>query len=334
MGLLAASASLPLLGPDATDAKRKKKKVKLCLNGQTITVPKKKRGSYISRGATPGACLGVCTPGGCSGGQVCDAGTCRTCDVTCNGDPIACGSALSQRLIDGGTISVCPGRYQGNFMMGNARLIGAGSGENPATSTILDAAGSGCVVTVSNNATAELIGLRITGGKVAGYGGGVYSGTGDLRITGCTIIGNEASSFAGGIYSVGPFRLTNSTVSQNRAGYGAGLVLQGAPPTFLTDSVISRNETPFHVNSFGGGVFNARSNLTVVGTEISQNSAGKSGGGISNSSGTITLNATTRVINNSALTTGGIHNDLGTVNLNGATVSDNSAPQCSNVPGC
>jgi predicted outer membrane repeat protein len=266
-----------------------------------------------------------------------DAGTCRTCDVACNSDPIACGSLLNQRLVDGGTIYVCPGRYQGNFSMGNATLIGAGHGDNPATSTILDAAKSGRVVTIAANATAELHRLRITGGKVAGnVGGGVRADAGDLRITNCTIIDNEAANGGGGIYSAGAFRLTNSTVSLNTGSDGGGLLLDGTQPGFLTDSVISGNQTG-PGNNFGGGFRNFNtSTLTIVGTEISGNNAGNSGGGIQNFTGTITFNATSRVINNTAATAGGIGGiaNQGTVNLNGATVSGNSTPQCSNVSGC
>lgn len=328
ISFLGAATSLALLGVDDADAKRKKKK-----KGG------KKKGGKKSSTCKPACtgcggsngCGGTC---GCSANQFCDAGTCQTCDVTCSGDAIACGSALNQRLTDGGTIYVCPGRYQGNFSMGTAKLIGAGKGDNPATSTILDGAGSGRVMSISADATAELIGLRITGGSVSGnVGGGVRADAGDLRITNCTITGNSASNGGGGIYSAGAFRLTNSTVAQNTGSAGGGLQLSGTQPTFITNSVISGNQTG-PGNSYGGGFYNFYSNLTMVGTEISGNSAGAGAGGIQNYNGTITLNATSRVINNTAPTNGGIANQAGVVTLNGATVSGNSAPQCTNVNGC
>ena len=328
LGGLALGAPLALRGLAETEAKRKKKKKKKkkASGGTPVCTPQ-----CAGCGGSNG-CGGTC---GCGANQFCDTGICRTCDVTCNGDPIACGSALNQRLTDGGTIYVCPGRYRGNFTMGTAKLIGAGKGDNPATSTILDAAGSGRVVTISANATAELVGLRITGGKVSGnVGGGVRADAGDLRITNCTITGNEAANGGGGIYSAGAFRLTNSTVSQNTGSIGGGLQLNGTQPGFLTDSVIAGNQTGSG-NNFGGGFYNfSSSTLTIVGTEISGNNAGQGGGGIQNYNGTITFNATSRVTNNTATTAGGIANQAGTVNLNGATVSGNSNPQCSNVSGC
>ena len=51
---LAAGALAGVIGLVESDAKKKKKKVTLCLNGQTITVPKKKQGSYVRQGATSG----------------------------------------------------------------------------------------------------------------------------------------------------------------------------------------------------------------------------------------------------------------------------------------
>lgn len=62
--LVGAALALPLTGRNSTVAKRKKKKkVTLCLDGETITVPKKKTGGFLKQGATPGAC----PPGGGSG---------------------------------------------------------------------------------------------------------------------------------------------------------------------------------------------------------------------------------------------------------------------------
>ena len=56
LGLLAGGIA-GLAGLTETAGKRKKKKkVTLCLNGQTITVPKKQQGSYLGQGATAGKC--------------------------------------------------------------------------------------------------------------------------------------------------------------------------------------------------------------------------------------------------------------------------------------
>jgi hypothetical protein len=69
IGLLT-GASLPLVGLIATDAK-KKKKITLCFNGQTVQTPKKKAKKLLKQGATKGACTN-----GCPAGQ-------KTCGTTC-----------------------------------------------------------------------------------------------------------------------------------------------------------------------------------------------------------------------------------------------------------
>jgi hypothetical protein len=95
LGLLAGGvAGLAGLTGAAGKRKKKKKKVTLCLKGQTITVPKKKQGSYLSQGATAGKCPATCVkqctgktcgPDGCGG----SCGSCQG-DLTCQGGTCAC----------------------------------------------------------------------------------------------------------------------------------------------------------------------------------------------------------------------------------------------------
>ncbi len=70
LGLLA-GAGLPLVGLAGTADAGKKKKVTLCRNGQTVSVPKKKARKLLQQGATKGAC-----PAGCPAGQ-------RPCNTAC-----------------------------------------------------------------------------------------------------------------------------------------------------------------------------------------------------------------------------------------------------------
>ncbi len=85
--------------PAATEAKKKKKKVTLCHQGQTISVSKKAKKKHLRHGDTVGACPGstptaAATPG-CPGGQKpCDGGCipnnqCCT-DGDCPGSSPAC----------------------------------------------------------------------------------------------------------------------------------------------------------------------------------------------------------------------------------------------------
>jgi hypothetical protein len=91
-----AGGAAALTGMTETSGKRKKKKKKvtLCLNGQTITVPKKQQGGYLSQGATVGKCPAACVRQ-CSGrtcGQDGCGGTYGDCsgDLTCQGGTCSC----------------------------------------------------------------------------------------------------------------------------------------------------------------------------------------------------------------------------------------------------
>lgn len=146
-GLLGVAAALPVVGSggllvadtaakrrqrrredrdDVQDEKKKKKKkVTLCLNEQTIRVPKKKKKKFLNQGATPGECP-ICVPESkattCNGkcgsqvnncGQAVDCGSCDCNPVcaecfVCEGTPGTCvpetlGTACGQgpRCVDG-----------------------------------------------------------------------------------------------------------------------------------------------------------------------------------------------------------------------------------------
>lgn len=103
LGVLA-GASLPLVGLHGASEAKRKKKVTLCKNGQTVKAPKKKAKKLLQQGATKGAC------GGCPAGQkACRSGCIpiRNCCVdsdcgpgsTCEGgfcvvvvNPLTCGN--------------------------------------------------------------------------------------------------------------------------------------------------------------------------------------------------------------------------------------------------
>lgn len=74
--------------------KKRKKKVTLCLNGQTISVPKKNQGTFLGAGAAVGGCPGgggpapECTEAGDCASFLCVNSTCETCqsDADCGRD--------------------------------------------------------------------------------------------------------------------------------------------------------------------------------------------------------------------------------------------------------
>lgn len=351
-GLLAA----PWLGFVPTAAKKKKnKKSTLCLDGQTIKASKKKKKKLIKSGATPGACSacapicsgtacggddgcgGIC---GCAAGSLCHGGVCQACNVTCTGDGAACGDALKPLLNGGGTVFACPGRYVGNFEItaANVSLIGAGAGKDPATSTILDANGSGLVLAVYNNVNAVLHGLRITGGNAGSEpAGGIFNG-GALAMTACTVSANRAKA-GGGITQLfdatGPLTLTDCDVSGNTAteviAEGGGIKFFHATQKLtLSNCIVSGNTA----TGLGGGLAIVGAQATIEGTSITGNNALR-GGGIVLGGSTVTLDSASSITENTATNLGGgIFLDSGSVQLNGANLSGNTPDDCGGAGCC
>ena len=314
-------AVLPALGsvvaltgamPFGSAGKKNKKKATLCVSGQTVTASKKKKKKLLKSGATPGECPPAgCTPtcssqpcgapDGCGGvcscepGALFQAGICPPCSVRCTGSSVTCGNDLKTALASGGTVRVCPGRYEGNFIVTTeVVVIGAGEGQDPATNTILDANNSGRVLRINDFVPATLSSLRLTGGNADHDAGGILS-DGDLTLTACTVTGNR------------------TRVS------GAGAIKVSGGTTTLNACTISSN-----VGASGGGGISNFTTLNVNGTAITGNQAPE-GGGIRNTS-LVVFDAASSVTGNTATTAnggGGIWNGS-SVRLNGATVSGNT----------
>ncbi|MCA9879015.1 MAG: hypothetical protein KC442_14585 [Thermomicrobiales bacterium] len=294
----------------------------MCIKGKTRRAPKKKRKKYLQQGATrgkcPRTCTPVCTPGicgddscggtcGCTDRTICVCGACEVCDIACtSGDSVACGEALNVAIASGGTILVCPSEHEGQFpLTEDVEIIGAGSGDNPATSTILVGAdGLGSVVPVTTAVTARLASLRVTGGNgsLSNSGGVNINNAGaDVSIEDCALVGN-------------------------RGNYGGGVsVYRGA--LAITGIDISRN-TAAH----GGGIATATLS-TVESTTITYNEADGSGGGVFLNSGTVNLGHGVTITTNTALggagTGGGIYQfSAGATINNAATVTNNNPDNC------
>ena len=142
-------------------------------------------------------------------------------------------------------------------------------------------------------------GLRITGGKALGSGGGV-SVSGDVTLTECTVTGNStpANSFGGGIVSAGHVTLIRTRVQTNSSGRfnGGGIKMTNGRLT-MTDSEISGNRAIYTDDNGGRGGGLALAGSTIVtfsGTNIiAENTASATtnpGAGIYVEGGSVTFN--------------------------------------------
>jgi CSLREA domain-containing protein len=177
-------------------------------------------------------------------------------------------------VLPAGTYSLSNGDLE---VTHNLALTGAG-----ANTTTLNAGGSSRVLAVTNNATATVSGVTITGGNGgglnAGAGGGVYIDSGaTLNLSESAVTGNTAPRSGGGIDLNGTLNLSESTISGNSAtgspGIGGGIDDYGAAATIVNSTIAGNN-----ASVDGGGIFN-QGPLTTSGVTIANNQAGGSAGG-------------------------------------------------------
>ncbi|MFN8513146.1 MAG: choice-of-anchor Q domain-containing protein [Chloroflexia bacterium] len=162
-------------------------------------------------------------------------------------------------------------------------------------------------------------------------GGGLYTTSGTVALTGSIISGNAAGFDGGGLYmsTGGTLTLSDTTVSGNAAGGdGGGLALDNngsaAITATLTGSTISSNSA----NGGGGGIFldktsTGTTSATLGGSTLSGNHAGNGGGLLARSSAVTVTDST--INDNHANIGGGLYRDLGTATLSNVTVSGNTA---------
>lgn len=297
-------------------------------------------------------CGGTCA---CAAGSLCWVETCRACDVIHNGNDVASGQALRQKmsipLDDDSYVYVCPGRYAGYFVHAGGNVVGAGDGADPASSTILDAAGlpvpggnPKAVLAVASGAVSRIYHLRVTGStQRLTHGVRVPSGT-HLTMDSSTVTGNKGQGVSG-LDLLGSFELVDCTISDNGSTteelpytyFGGGI---HAASTLVSDIIGCHITGNMSGGAGGGGLYVENGPLNVFRTEISGNtarSASGKGGGIYQTGGSIVLRADTRIAGNTAGAPnggGGIYQQGGAIEWQGPTVRQNTPNNCVNVPEC
>lgn len=280
-------------------------------------------------GSLPDGCGGTLSCG-CAANQICRGGVCQACTVTCptGSNPVTCGAGLQTALNGGGTVYVCPGRYQGNYTAPHSgvTVFGAGQGADPAHDTILQGNGSLSVMHLPvATGTVILEQVRVTGG---GQIGGIsHEGT-LLQMRDCTVTGNTAIDFGGGIsvFASKTLELTRCTVRDNHATgastRGGGIYSEGT--TTLTDCIVEDNDA----GADGGGLCVDGGVTTLAGSTVVRGNQAAEGGGVWFSHGTLNVAASCQIRGNTATSTGGLFYDgFSPLNLAaGSRVCGNTAP--------
>lgn len=224
--------------------------------------------------------------------------------MTCNATPPECGATLATAIAGGGTVRVCPGDYSFFYALGdgqtNVAVIGAGNGDDPATSSILSWNPiflNQPIININGPVVASFTNLRVTGGNnptgaggvsvsngfaevtlqdcvVAGNtgddGGGAYVLNGTMTVDGCEFTGNTAADDGGGLGSDATLNVTNTLISGNTAVGGGGLYTDGGTTT-LDASVTITGNTATGGAGFGGGILEDSGTINVNGASVTGN---------------------------------------------------------------
>ncbi|MGC1653652.1 MAG: DUF1565 domain-containing protein, partial [Candidatus Sulfotelmatobacter sp.] len=180
-----------------------------------------------------------------------DSNNCETASASCK--------TITQAIIlasSGDSIMVAPATYYENLTIPiSLNIVGA----NPNTTTIHPAAIGPSAITIPNaGSQVALSGLTIAGGR-SNRDGGAISNFGQLMINDCIIANNKAQFFGGAIASHGTIEgdrallwINKSSIFDNEAPQGGGI--ECSLPSYvvrITNSTISNNRA---VAGNGGGI--------------------------------------------------------------------------------
>jgi CSLREA domain-containing protein len=191
------------------------------------------------------------------------------------------------------SIQLLPGVYRltgGTLTLRNVLIFGPGlsGGQGAgARTTIIDGRGNR-VFEVPAGSSSIVAGVTVTGGAATTGAGAFVASEGVLNLYNVIVEGNTAGARGGGVHNLGILSVQNSTVSGNRVndGVGGGIASDGGSDLRILSSTISGNSA----TSTGGGIYSAGSAI-IAGTTVAGNNAG-SGGAIFHDSaagGTVSL---------------------------------------------
>jgi len=221
-------------------------------------------------------------------------------------------------------IEVADGTYAETIRFDSAKIIILRSVNGPSSTTIIGDDNSGTVICTNDSPDGTTLeGFTIT--HDIGDSGRGITNQGFLTVNNCIVSNNNNDSsittWGGGIGNSGTLIITGSTIDNNSAGHGGGIINYSPHNLTVTGSTIKNNSANF----IGGGIYN-EGILTITESTISDNessviASGYFGGGIYNKNGTITITDNT-ITNNSSDRGGAIEIDGGTTTIGGGDVSD------------
>jgi len=223
-------------------------------------------------------------------------------------------------------IEVADGTYTETIRFNSVKIIILRSVNGQSFTTIIGDDNSGTVICTTDSPDGTTLeGFTITHNTSDSGRGISVNVSGNLAVNNCTIYNNKnniiPTSYGGGIGNSGTLTITGSTIDNNLAGHGGGILNYDSGILTINGSTIKNNSA----NLIGGGIYN-EGTLTITESIISDNRSsvilpGYFGGGIHNEKGLLTIIGST-IKNNSSDRGGGIEIKSGTVTIGGGNVSD------------
>jgi hypothetical protein len=199
-------------------------------------------------------------------------GAAATGDLDISGDVTIVGAGAGSTIIDGnatdrvfeilsGTASITGVTItKGNLNNNGGGILVASGAELVLTDSIVsnNDAGTASGGGISNNGTASLVGVRVTGNSAGDYAGIMNNGA--MLVSNSVIDANTATNSAGGIYTGGTgtdLTLVNTTISGNTAGGNGGGLLVAKLATLINVTITDNTANT------GGGIMKAAGSVTV-----------------------------------------------------------------------
>ena len=211
-----------------------------------------------------------------------------------------------------------------------ATVVGAGL-----TLNNLTLSGNSCVGTssggaINNNGSLGLVNVSVTNnGRSCLFGGGIFT-SGPLIIQGGSVTGNTAVTSGGGIYvntgAGNSLTATGTSITNNTAGQDGGGIYASGPVSLMGVNLSNNTAT----QGGGGGMFATAATASLADSTVGGNQSTGSGGGLAVISSQLTVSRSTFSTNRShagALTGlgGGIFMSSSSGSLTNSTLAGNSA---------
>ncbi len=262
-----------------------------------------------------------------NGGGILNAGQLLLTSVVLTNNTVITGRGGGLYVDGGGQATLIGGQVVSNTADSSGGGLGIGtgtitlSGSQVLSNTVPNGSGGGAFVWTSSSRL--LASNSLFQGNQAWKGGGLFVESGTAILTDTQITGNSAGYGAGIRTNQPTARLytTNVMVQKNPASFNGGGLQVHQGVAILTGTQITGNSA---VN--GGGVFANLGTAILTGTQIFSNVASQYGGGMYNYQGPTTL-TNTQILSNSASYGGGLYANQSTAvfTITNVTLERNTA---------